>query len=90
MTTIDNPGPETMVGGLYIHHDTGNRYVVLSCDGQDSNNDRRQDPTVEYMSIEPGPRQGKKRYRRVSEFHESVKWPDGQMRPRFTYEFNIK
>lgn len=73
-----------VIGGLYLHK-KGNRYVVVGI-GQNSNNGQANATSVEYISIEPGPRQGQKCHRDFSEFGEMVEWPDGIRRPRFTYE----
>lgn len=81
--------PQLYVGGIYIHHAHRDRYVILSCDGQNSNNGQDQAEVVEYLSVEHGARQGKKRIRNVDEWNEFVKWPDGVLRPRFTYEKDI-
>lgn len=74
------------VGRVYRHY-KGARYLVLAL-GQDSNNDRNQELTVYYCSVDPGPRAGKWRNRFASEWCELVRWPSNAMRPRFALEKN--
>ncbi len=78
--------PIVRVGRVYRHH-RGTRYLVLGL-GQDSNNDRNQELTVYYCSIDPGPRVGQWRNRFASEWCELVRWPSNTMRPRFALEKN--
>lgn len=68
------------VGGKYRHYKDA-YYVVLFV-GQDSNNDRNEEPTVVYMAL-TAPHAGEVKIRRVQEFCEFVLWPDGKMAPRF-------
>lgn len=64
--------------GIYRHW-KGNLYRVLFV-ALDSNNDRAHEPTVVYLSLDPGPHQGQINVRHESEFHELL--PDGT--PRFS------
>lgn len=69
---------------LYEHWKNGNRYLVISEEAYDSNNDRPGGQRcVIYLSLDPGPRQGQVNVRHATEFHEMVTMPDGSQRPRF-------
>lgn len=72
---------KVLVGGVYTHF-KGNKYLVTGF-GNNSNNRDHHQPMVEYISLDPGERQGHKHYRDEDEFLEAVEWPDGKMRPRF-------
>lgn len=72
------------IPGLYRHY-KGGTYRVL-CMGKDSNNDRKHEPTVIYISLSDGRHRGQICVRHLEEFNEPVCWPDSVTRPRFKFE----
>lgn len=71
-----------MTLGIYRHY-KGSDYLALFL-ARDSNNDADREDVVVYMSLS-APYAGAMNVRRVTEFCEAVRWPDGSMAPRFTY-----
>ena len=67
-----------MVGRCYLHYE-GYHYQVRDVAADASAGYVR----VTYVSIDPGPKQGGKWSRPLSEWSTFVKWPDGITRPRY-------
>lgn len=65
---------------VYEHH-KGGKYLVLFV-ADDSTNARPGNKLVVYVSLT----YGVIKCRDLSEFTESVEWPDGQTRPRFVLQ----
>ena len=68
---------ELLLNHVYIHH-KGGKYLVLAL-ADESTNDRKGNKVVVYVSLT----YGKIKCRDLREFIEIVKWPDGDMKPRF-------
>ncbi len=68
---------EILQNHIYEHH-KGGKYLVLFV-ADESTNARKGNSVVVYVSLT----YGKVKVRDLNEFCEEVKWPDGEMRPRF-------
>ncbi len=68
---------EILLNQIYDHH-KGGKYLVLSV-AEESTNSRKGNQVVIYVSLT----YGTVKCRDMKEFQESIKWPDGQIRPRF-------
>lgn len=68
------------MNGLYRHHG-GGLYAVLGVVRDSTNGADEGRRLVLYFSLE----KQALHVREIGQFSESVKWPDGQMRPRFDF-----
>lgn len=66
---------------VYLHH-KGGRYLVLCVADESTNIRKAEGSVVVYVSLT----HGRIKVRDVLEFLELVRWPDGEMRPRFVVE----